>query len=219
MVSKALALPLRVEWRAFCEDVGINDEFKRRLAWPYVSKLSLSHSNPPADARSTNTQSHLRTRAHARCPPWARTWWRHPSGVPSDASASYTARTYDGTTKPTDPGQTKAIYALIEMNVRLLDYSTDIPRLRGNHPRYLYGPGSILVAGTGSGCCARATRASCPYCPCTPRRTCRRTRIFFLLLTTWRGLRGGISRRPITSSGHVRRQEVDGGNLAEEWAR
>ena len=27
-----------------------------------------------------------------------------------------------------------------------MNYGTDIPNLQGNHTRYLYGPGSILVA-------------------------------------------------------------------------
>lgn len=27
-----------------------------------------------------------------------------------------------------------------------LNYGTDIPNLKGNHTRYLYGPGSILVS-------------------------------------------------------------------------
>lgn len=28
----------------------------------------------------------------------------------------------------------------------MVNYGTDIPNLSGNHKRYLYGPGSILVA-------------------------------------------------------------------------
>lgn len=28
----------------------------------------------------------------------------------------------------------------------MVNYGTDIPSLKGNHKRYLYGPGSILVA-------------------------------------------------------------------------
>lgn len=28
----------------------------------------------------------------------------------------------------------------------VMNYGTDIPNLKGNHTRYLYGPGSILVA-------------------------------------------------------------------------
>lgn len=28
----------------------------------------------------------------------------------------------------------------------MLSYGTDIPNLRGNHKKYLYGPGSVLVA-------------------------------------------------------------------------
>ncbi len=28
----------------------------------------------------------------------------------------------------------------------MLNYGTDIPSLKGDHKRYLYGPGSILVA-------------------------------------------------------------------------
>ena len=28
----------------------------------------------------------------------------------------------------------------------VVNYGTDIPNLEGNHTRYLYGPGSILVA-------------------------------------------------------------------------
>lgn len=28
----------------------------------------------------------------------------------------------------------------------MVNYGTDIPSLKGNHTRYLYGPGSILVA-------------------------------------------------------------------------
>lgn len=29
-----------------------------------------------------------------------------------------------------------------------MNYGTDIPHFQGNHTRYLYGPGSILVAHT-----------------------------------------------------------------------
>lgn len=28
----------------------------------------------------------------------------------------------------------------------VVNYGTDIPKLRGNHKRYLYGPGDILMA-------------------------------------------------------------------------
>ena len=28
----------------------------------------------------------------------------------------------------------------------MVNYGTDIPNLKGNHKKYLYGPGSILVA-------------------------------------------------------------------------
>ena len=28
----------------------------------------------------------------------------------------------------------------------MVNYGTDVPNLKGNHTRYLYGPGNILVA-------------------------------------------------------------------------
>lgn len=31
-------------------------------------------------------------------------------------------------------------------DVAVMNYGTDIPNLDGNHKRYLYGPGTILVA-------------------------------------------------------------------------
>lgn len=31
-------------------------------------------------------------------------------------------------------------------NTTILNFGTDVPVLKGNHARYLYGPGSILVA-------------------------------------------------------------------------
>jgi acetylornithine deacetylase len=42
----------------------------------------------------------------------------------------------------TDPSQANV---LLGFETTVVNYGTDIPSLKGNHTRYLYGPGSILV--------------------------------------------------------------------------
>ena len=35
---------------------------------------------------------------------------------------------------------------MLDFETAVMNYGTDIPNFKGNHTRYLYGPGSILVA-------------------------------------------------------------------------